>query len=265
MKKALLPVACLATAFALVACGSSDEEDTHDADAVEASASSAQSSHFDEMLFSNVFSTDPATAVAQLTSATAMWWPAGCVTREKDASDPHVVHVHLQDCTGPFGLRKHTGDITVVLSKNADGTLHADLTSTNMTVNGKAVSMTGTRDVAIEGETRIVKGNRTWTRENDEGETVKHQTTATVVVDRTTKCRTVQGEGSTFVGDREVRSSVGDLKICRRDAGDGCPTGTITHQNLKNGKTVTVTFDGTAVALRRGPKGDVRVPLVCIP
>jgi hypothetical protein len=258
---------------ALVACGSKSSStsgtDTttsaETADGNEAEASSAQVSRMEEAIFSPVSATDPAAAASNIASAN--WWPAGCVTRQKDATNPTVVHIHLNDCTGPFGLVHHTGDITVTFSKNASGGLHAQAASSNMTVNGKPVTYSRDADIVVSGTTRTVTSTGAWTRVNAKGETVSHTGSYTTDIDTVAKCRTTNGTATTMVGSREVDSTVKDYKICRKaDGTEGCPDGTVTHTHAATGRTLTVTFDGSAQATITGPKGgSIEVNLVCIP
>jgi hypothetical protein len=243
------------------AASSSDPEN---ADSTEASASSSQASRFDEMLYGPVQGQEPVAAAGSV--AAAQWWPAGCATRARDATNQLVVHVTLKDCTGPFGLVHHSGDVTVTFSQNADGSLHAHAASSNMTVNGKAVTYVADADITVSGADRTVKYRGAWTRENAKGETVSHMRQGTTVIDTSTKCRDTNGTATTNVGSREVDSTIKDYKVCRKaDGSDACPTGEITHAHKLSGKTITFDFDGSAQAKVTGPKGSVEVALVCTP
>jgi hypothetical protein len=255
----------VSSVLAVVACSNSDDSDFNSADGTEVAASVSQSSRLEEMIVSPITSSDPAQAAASV--AAAQWWPAGCATRSKDAKDPLVVHIHLNNCTGPFGLRQHTGDLTVTFSKGQGDALHADVVSSNMTVNGRAVSYTKHKDISISGETRTVRSTGEWTRENAKGEEVTHETSSSTVIDLSTGCRTTNGTGVTTVGSREVDTTISDYKICRgADGTEGCPSGTLTHTAKTSGKTETAVFDGTASASVTGPKGNtVKLPLVCTP
>jgi hypothetical protein len=252
---------------ALLACGSKSQTSGADenGDATEASASTAQSSRFEEMIASPITSQDPTMAAANVVAA--QWWPAGCATRTKDASNAAVVHIHLNECSGPFGLVHHTGDITVTFSKNADGSLHAQAASSDMTVNGHAVTYSRDADITVTATTRTVKATGAWTREDAKGDTVSHTADTTTIVDIAARCRSTNGTAVTKVDEREVDSDIKDYKICRKADGlDGCPSGTITHSHKLSGNVVTATFDGTAAAELTGPKGGmVSVPLVCTP
>lgn len=259
------PIASLLALATLAGCASaSPSPAAGDAtgDGTEAVASSAQSSSMEALIVEPVSSQDPVTAASNV--AAAQDADASCVTRTKDPTNDDVVHVHLNDCTGPFGLRHHTGDITVTFSKNADGTLHAQATSSNMTVNGVPVTWSRDKDITVNGSTRTVKSTGAWTRVNAKGETVSHTSSLTTVIDVSTKCRTSNGSAVTEVGSREVDTSIEDYKICRAaDGSEGCPSGTLVHSHKASGKSETVTFDGTATATIADPKGTITVPLVC--
>jgi hypothetical protein len=247
--------------------GDSATDATENSDATEASASAAQDSRTQEMLFSNISSTSDPTIAAS--DAARQWWPAGCATRQRDATNPAVVHIHLDNCTGPFGLMHHTGDITVVFSKGANGDLHAEATSANMTVNGHAASYSASADISIDltAKTVDVASNSAWTRDTAAGVTVSHTRQGTTVIDLVKRCRDTNGTAVTLVGSREIDSTLKDYTVCRKaDGVDGCPTGEVTHTAKASGRTVTIDFDGSAEAKVTGPKGNsIEVPLVCVP
>lgn len=263
---ALVVTSTLAVACGAKSTGSSSTADSNasdNGDATEAAGSAAQTSDLEQTLLGSVQSQDPAVAAGSV--AAAQWWPAGCATRTKDASNPAVVHVHLESCTGPFGIRQHTGDITVTFSKNADGTLHAEAASANMTINGKAVTFSASRDISIASGIIDVKGHAAWTRVDAAGETVSHTTNVETKIDIAKRCRTSNGTATTLVGSREIDSNLENYEVCRnQDGSDSCPTGTITHTHKATGRTVSVSFDGSNQATITGPRGGtVEVTLVC--
>jgi hypothetical protein len=262
-------VACSFLAFGCASKNnsSSSSNDPDSEDSYESAASSAQASRLDQMIISPVSSSDPATAANNLATA-SNWWPAGCATRTKDAT-PGVVHVHLSECTGPFGLEHWSGDITVTFSAGAGGTLHAQAASDNMTVNGKSVVWSREADITISGSMRTVTGNGSWTRESTKfpGLSVVHTSSFTVVIDTTApECRTLNGTAVTRVGDREVDATATDYKVCRNgpDGSDACPTGVVTYHHKLSGKTITVTFDGSEQAKISNGTASIEYPLVCV-
>jgi len=272
-RRSFLSIASIASlsslAFLAAACSSKSSDsgsiDAQDqADSVEATSSNAQSTHFTELFTSSVTSSDPQQA-ATSNAAIRQFWPASCATRAQDPTNPLVVHVTLNDCTGPFGMVHVSGELTATFGKNASGGLTVNVTSSNLTANGHAVSESGTGDVTISGATRTVAWQGAWTRVNAAGETVSHTTTANVVIDTAAQCRTTNGSAQTNVAAREIDSTITDYKICKlADGSEGCPSGEIVHTSKRTGKSLTIDFDGTADAKVTGPAGhSAEVPLVC--
>jgi outer membrane murein-binding lipoprotein Lpp len=261
----LFPLALVSCVLALAGCASKDTADAEATDGTEAAASVSQSSRLEELVVAPITSNDPAQAAASLAADEDR--SAGCATRTKDPQNPLIVRVHLNDCTGPFGLHHHSGDLTVTFRKGEGEMLHADVVSSNMTVDGRPVTYTKTKDILISGTTRTVHSTGEWTRENARGETVTHEMSAVTVVDVTTHCRTTNGTGVTTVGAREIDTTITDYKTCHgADGAEGCPSGTLSHVARLSGKTEEVTFDGSATATITGPRGRTEeVSLVCTP
>jgi hypothetical protein len=261
----LFTIGTVFTLAALAACSSKDNSDPTNSDANEAAAASAQSTHLGNLVFSSISSQDPATAAGQAASA-AQLWPAGCLTRAKDATNPNVVDLTFDDCTGPFGLVHINGEVIVTFSQGSNGSLTAQHTGMNLSVNGHPVTFSGTADITVSGSTRNVIWNGAWTRIDAAGDTVSHTSNLTIVIDTAAKCRTSNGSAQTNVGSREIDSTITSYEICENaDGTEGCPkSGTITHDHKATGRTVTVTFDGSNEATFTGPNGGtVKVPMVC--
>ena len=249
----------LCLGLSVAACGG-NAAGTDD-EASDANAAMSQSSAIEYMLTNPISSNDAATAASSL--AAAQWWPAGCATRAKDSSNP-IVTVTLNNCSGPFGLLKWSGTLTVTFAKNTDGTLNVKASSTNMTANGSPASFSLDRNITINGTstTREVKGSANWTRTNAAGTLITHSNSWTAMVDSGTKCRTLNGTAATTIGTQIVASTAKDYKICRTSGVDGCPSGTLSHISA-SGDVVSVTFDGTSNAIVTGPRGTRTVGLIC--
>jgi len=265
---ALVPV----TAVCLAACGLGTAEATDAAtaqltsDGQEAISSNQQLTAFNSDAF-NVNVSDPAMAATQYAGPVSHA-PAACETRTKDATDPKVVHVHFNDCTGPFGLLHLSGDETAVFSANPDGTLHVQVSDDgDLTVNGKAVHHSASGDITINGALRSVAWKGAWNREDALGITVSHTTDLQIAVDTTAGCSTTNGTAVTDIGAREIDSKLENVKVCKNAAGVvTCPSGTVVHTGKASGKSITVDFDGSATAAVTGIDGKTRdVALVCTP
>lgn len=174
----------------------------------------------------------------------------GCRTRTVDPADPQLVHIVLDGCTGRFGKHVMSGRIDVRFSSNADGSLHAESTSDGLTIDGRAATRTATADIVItDTQRRITRhSEKTGTKKN--GDTLTQTTDHVIVVDRATRCRTVDGTGLALVGGgRRIETSIVAFQTCETEAGEElCPTGTIDHVNQTKGKTVHATFDGSSTA-----------------
>jgi hypothetical protein len=236
------------------------------ADGVQATSASSQSISLTNVVFDGVTVTDPGKAAAELAMPTALW-PAGCVTRAKDPTNPDMVHVTFTDCTGPFGLVHIDGQEVVTLSPGAAGALHVAITGENLTANGRPVTFSASADVTFPTPTaRSVVWQGSWTHVDDAGDTVSHTSDLQIAVDLAAECRTSNGSATTTVASRQVDTTITDYMLCRDPANgtEGCPSGTVTHIGRPSGRTVTVEFDDSSIAEVTGPRGNTfPVDLVC--
>lgn len=236
-------------------------------DGADETVSSGQSTHFGDIVFAAVTSPEPAQASGELAGSPTKLWPPSCLTRVKDKTNPNVVHLTFKDCTGPFGLVHLNGEEIVTFDKTGTDTLTASFASQNLTANGHPITHSATADITFSAAERDVAWEGAWTRVNAKGDTVAHTSKLTINVDATTHCRVESGTAKTTVVDREIDTTIENLRLCPNAAGDkGCPSGKVTHTGKKSGKTVTVEFDGSAQASVTGPGGKTfDVPLVCTP
>jgi hypothetical protein len=210
-------------------------------------------------------SADPVQASASLVAAPPDPGDAGCRTRVHDPNDPSTVIITLHDCTGLFGRRHVSGTEIVHFTPGANGILHADLQSEDLTVDGLPASHTASADITFDGSMRHVAWQGSWQGTSEQGDAVSHTSELTIDVDTAAHCRTRSGTGVTTVGGRQIDSTITDVKVCRDASGDaGCPTGSVVHTRTSTGKQVSVVFDGTAEAEVTGPRRRTfAVPLVC--
>jgi len=252
----------------LAGCGASPDatESQVASDGNEGTAASAQSTSMGSVVFENVSVADPVKAAGQLTMPSQLW-PSGCVTRTQSATDASVVTLTFNDCTGPFGLVHLDGQETVTLSAAPGGALQASLEGVNLTANGKPLTQSATAIITFPSSTtRSVAWTGSWQRTDDLGDVVQHTSSVTIAVDLTTGCGTSTGTAKTVVATREVDTTITDLQLCHSATGvEGCPSGSVEHDGVTSGKTVSITFDGTDEAEVTGPRGDTfAVPLVCV-
>jgi len=231
-------------ALLLVACGADPGDDLDDEKtstttaALDVGASAASLDGLD--------AADPAKAAAHLAASTK----ESCKTRTVDPANPNIVHVTLDACGGRFDRHVVSGHLTVTFSANADGSLHAETVSEDLTIDGRAFSRKVSEDIRFDGDQRTVTRHSEKTGTKKNGDSLEQSQDAVIVFDRATRCRTENGTGRALVaGSREIAMTTADLRTCEADDGqEYCPTGTIEHVNKAKGKTRTVTFDGTTVA-----------------
>jgi hypothetical protein len=176
-------------------------------------------------------------------NAQTRWNPAGCATATASGSN---VTVTLNDCTGPRGLLHVTGELDLAVSVSLSGEISVHATSTALMVNRAVLDIDATATYAVSGTTHTLQvqtqGSGTGPRGND----VEHSGNYTITWDTASDCRSIAGMWSTTITGTNVSAErSNDVNLMR--CGTGCPTGMLTHHFL-GGASMTVTFDGTAVA-----------------
>lgn len=165
--------------------------------------------------------------------------PSGCAKVTPGASS---LKVDFHDCNGPRGLTHITGELELTASVSLQGALTIKGTSTGLEINGATLDVDATGTYAASGTGHTLTVSTSGSGVGPRGNTIQHDGDYTIGWDPATQCRTLDGAWSTAVGAAD-RSSTVELSQC----GAGCPTGSIAHTTV-DGKTMTVTFDGTATA-----------------
>jgi hypothetical protein len=236
----LVPFAVLAL-FSLVACTSEAGDDLEDENT--GTSLSALDLGTDANEIGGLDRLDPAQAAADLAGRETN----GCRTRTLDPAAPNVVHVTLTDCSGRFDKHVVNGHVTVTFSSNADGSLHIDKKSDDLTIDGRAFTRNVSANVSIAGTVRTISRHAEQVGTNKHGEGVVHEGDHIVVVDSATRCRTVNGTNHTVVNaTRNIRTTMTNFQLCEAAAGeDFCPRGVVERVNESKAKTSVATFDGT--------------------
>ena len=164
-----------------------------------------------------------------------------------------VVDLTLNGCTGPRGLRTVTGAIRIVGSVTATGDFQAVATAQDLQVNAAIMDINSTAVYSPSAKTLSVTtaGAGVGPLGNDIARTGAY----TVAFDA--NCATVDGAWATSIGDA-ARSTTVQMQRCK----DTCPTGSVVHTG-RLGRTITVTFDGSAIAnwvSSKGGSGTIDLP-----
>jgi hypothetical protein len=169
--------------------------------------------------------------------AGAKFSPAGCATvTESGLTDT----IAFSDCTGPRGLLHLTGSIAITVSAGANGAIDLSATATGLEVNNATIDISSSAVYTVSGASKSLAVTTSGSGTGPLGNTIQHDGQYTASWDAT--CESLEGSWSTEVGAAQ-RSTTANVMKCD----SGCPTGTITRDTFR-GHTITVTFDGTAVA-----------------
>jgi hypothetical protein len=264
MSKNLLLSLC---SIVLVAgCGGSDarSSNTESGHASAALDSNGSASTEGALLFASVNGTELAVTAneAAITAAAnlkSQYSPAACVINASVSSN--VLSYSLKDCTGPWGLVHVSGTVVVTFDK-APGAIHAGLKVTDLTVNGASFNLDSNATYTVSGESHKLVVQTDGDGVGFFGTKLARHGAFTFTWDSAVKCATLNGEWSTTIGHDTWATSVKDFEQCK----GVCPaSGTISHTGGITGVTITVSFDGSAIAKwtsDNGRSGDLL--LLCI-
>lgn len=199
-----------------------------------------------------------ATAIAA--NVAARWQPTGCATVEQQGS---AITITYNDCTGPRGLLHVSGQLVLTTAVKLDGTITVHGTSGDLTVNDAHLVVDVDAEYAVTGTGHTLTVSTQGSAVGPRGTELDHIGNYTITWDTTSQCRSVAGNWSTEAtrtdGTTLQRSTTADVMRC---AGS-CPVGSVSR-TFATGTTLTVTFDGTALAhweTSTGKSGTVN--LVC--
>lgn len=246
---------------AAVGCGNRDGESSVDQTAAELAVDSSDSGQIEGAMMSSLLegtevqaglAAPTAEDVAQrmLDRAKARYAPAGCATATRTGAEFDIT---FNGCTGPRGLRTVTGSIHVVGSVIGNGDFQAVATAQGLMINASIMDIHSTAIYSPSAKTLSVTSASAGV--GPLGNEITR--TGAYTVAWTATCATVDGAWATTVGDA-ARSTTVQMQRCK----DSCPTGSVVH-NGRLGRTVTVTFDGTAVAnwvSSKGGSGTIGLP-----
>jgi hypothetical protein len=258
-----VPRACfpvLALALSLAACGPSEDEF---ASAIVTSAlQSPQAQELsDDVVHSpcGMLTAEHAAAEAAARPA-ALLYPESCV--EKTAEDA-TVHVAFDGCTGPFGRMKLDGSVDAVFEVTGECRLRADIHDTGLTGNGRPLEYQATADIEVLDGFHDIDWNAHVSGTTRRGRSIEQVSAMHVVLDRTTNCRTLEGETDGNVNGFEYDWGVTGMTVCPGQ----CPSSGVVKAAWHRGRrerNFRVDFDGSSVARVTLPSGDTKdIAMVC--
>jgi hypothetical protein len=185
--------------------------------------------------------------------APARYSPPGCLNANVNGATVVLV---FNNCTGPRGLRQVTGELAEAVSVDAAG-VHVHASATQLQLGESTMAIDSTIVYTIGSGTRSMSVTTSGAGTGPLGNSIVRQGNYTITWDAS--CVATNGSWATTSGESS-RSTTAQLKRCNHQ----CPTGTVTH--TYGGRTITITFDGSAVAkwtTSNGKSGTIN--LICTP
>jgi hypothetical protein len=180
-------------------------------------------------------------AAAAVAGLAGRFRPSGCATVTRSGN---MLTYVLADCTGRFGLVHVSGTLAATLSDGADG-VHAAVTGQGMRVNLATMDMDATAVLSDDGGKRKLVVSTRGEGVGPRGHVFTRDGSYTALRDPATSCVDVDGTWQLQVAGLQRTTTVSGLHSC-----DGlCPAAgaQIVHAGFR-GRTITVVFDGSAVA-----------------
>jgi hypothetical protein len=190
-----------------------------------------------------------------------VYQPAGCITATANAASKTVTYV-FNGCTGPWGLLALNGTVTVVWSVPSTSKLQLQFSASGFKVDNATVDWMATAVITANGSARdmtwtgslngTTAGGRAFTRTNNKD--LKWNVGQ--------PCISLAGSSDGTIAGAHLVTTVSNYQQC---AGS-CPAmgGDISVQDMDDGQSWDVKFNGSADAQATGPNGgQVSVPLEC--
>ena len=163
------------------------------------------------------------------------------------------------DCTNARGTSHLTGTMTVVYSVDGAG-IHAHATATGFAVNQSTLDIDATTTYTVGGGVKTMSVNTQSSGTGPLGNSISR--TGSYTVTWSSSCHTMNGSWSSTSKGLTRTTTVSNLTRCR----GFCPAagGTVTH-TFAGGKTLTLTYDGSAVLHWTDGTNSGTINLTCTP
>lgn len=237
-------------------------EDGTDANELESHASALTAS---TTLATSAFDQPIRAAAAGEVGTKKFFFPAGCVTSEVDRAEPSTLRHVFDECSGPWGLLKVSGKVTVKYSattQNGEPALKLEVTGDALkirrsTADFHATAIVGGKDAnrkmtyvaELSGTTargRPLSRNVNWIERWRVGE----------------QCLTLDGTTEGTVGTRGIKTTIERFQRCK----NACPAagGVITVENTSTAASLRIEFNGgPSVTVKSSEGAEKDITLAC--
>ena len=174
----------------------------------------------------------------------------------------HVASHESRHLSPASCIVKTATDATVVLSGGVDASFEVNAEcqlvvdiddSGDLLANGSSLDFNAQGVVELNGDQRLAEWTREFTGTSVGGRSVHRTANVSVVVDRATGCRTLDGDAEGTVDEHSYESTVSGLAVCP----GACPSAGTIHatRHGRRDHSLTIIFDGSALARVDGWSG----------
>ncbi len=197
-------------------------------------------------------------AVAIAANITAKW-TGGCAVVTSSGAN---ITATYNNCSGPRGLVHVDGQLDMTVAVLLTGAISIHATATGFQVNSASLDIAADATYARSGTSRSLTVTTDGSGTGPRGNSIDHKGDYTLTWDPSTSCASIDGSWSTdFSNASGAASRSNDVNLSKCTG--ACPTGSMTHHSIR-GASLTLTFDGTAVATWSASGGaSGRVALAC--
>lgn len=188
-------------------------------------------------------------ALAAKISTKSFFLPADCVTSEIDPNDAATVIHQFKACTGPWGLVRVTGKLTVhyaATTFEGNPALELEVTGDALQIRKATADFHATAIVSAKDADRTMVYKSQLSGTTQRGRPLSRTVDWRESWKVGEQCLAVDGTADGSVGGREIKTTVANYQRCRGE----CPAagGTITVENLKTNEKVSIEYTGGPTA-----------------
>lgn len=146
-------------------------------------------------------------------AAKAVFSPAGCLV-VTDAPAQHTATYVFSGCTGPYGLVKITGTVTVDYSSTGPTELTLNYAAKGLAINGATIDWTATANITASGAMRDMQWNGMFSGTTRHGRAFSRTNTKHYTWTVGVPCLSVTGSSDGTVTGHELKTTIVSWSQC---------------------------------------------------
>ncbi len=182
----------------------------------------------------------------------ARFSPAGCATASVNSSS---ISVTFDNCTGPRGLRRVDGSLTLAVSEVTPTSITLSTNADDLQINDTVINIDSQSTYALQNGALSLTVDSNSSGVGPFGHELEH--TAEYQASWDGRCTSVEGQWSTTRNGRTRATDI-DVTSCA----DRCAVGTITHLT-RDGREINITLDGSVAVWVSSTGATGEVPQRC--